>query len=219
MFTGLVAGKGKLLARKPSAGDLRLRFDISDCLAGPLASGESVAINGVCLTATAIDGLEFSADISTETLALTTLGELQIGAAVNVEPSLRVGQPLGGHLVTGHVDGVGEVTSLRRAARSWQIDIAAPPALVPYIAIKGSICVDGVSLTVNAVGQSGFMVNIVPHTAEITTLGGLEAGTRVNLEVDIIARYLEQLLAGRGESRAGISESMLRNLGYLKDPT
>lgn len=218
MFTGLVAGKGKLVARARRRGDLRLSIDVSDCLAGPLTPGESIAVNGVCLTATDIDGLVFAADISTETLALTTLGGLDLGAAVNIEQSLRLGEALGGHLVTGHVDGVGRVSALTEDARSLRVEVETPPALARYVAVKGSICVDGVSLTVNLVSEAGFAVNIVPHTAEVTTFGGLAIGTRVNLEVDIIARYLERLLAGRAEPPAGISESMLRDLGYLKDP-
>ncbi len=217
MFTGLVAGTGKLIERTPRSGDLRLRFDVSDCLEGPLMSGESIAVNGVCLTATEIEGLRFSADISTETLALTTLGQLERGTTVNIEQSVKVGEPLGGHLVSGHVDGLGEVTAVSRDARSWRLQLATPVALMRYIAVKGSICVDGVSLTVNAIDDSGFAVNIVPHTAEVTTLGRYASGTRVNLEVDIIARYLERLLAGQNESDTGINEAMLRQLGYGKD--
>lgn len=217
MFTGLVAGTGKLIGRTPRAGDLRLRFDVTDCLEGPLAIGESIAVNGVCLTVAEIDALQFGADVSRETLALTTLGQLESGATINIEQSIKVGQPLGGHMVSGHVDGLGEVVSVTRDARSWRIQIAAPAELMRYIAVKGSICLDGVSLTVNAVDNNVFAVNIVPHTAAVTTLGRLHAGTHVNLEVDIIARYLERLLVGGDKPVAGLNETMLRNLGYGKD--
>lgn len=217
MFTGLVAGQGTLLGREPRGGDLRLHIDVSDCIDDPLMVGESVAVNGVCLTAASLEGLGFQADVSRETLAVTTLDNLKTGSRVNIERALKVGQPLGGHLVSGHVDGVGELRSVRKDARSWRMQFSAPANLLPYIAVKGSICVEGVSLTVNEVDAEGFGVNIVPHTAELTTMGRLQTGTLVNLEVDIIARYIERLLTGRGNASGHISESLLKELGYGGD--
>jgi riboflavin synthase len=152
-------------------------------------------VQGCCLTATAVQGRTFAADISRETLALTTLGELQAGAPVNLEPALRAGEPLGGHLVSGHIDGVGRIGAVRDDARSRQLTIEAPAELARYLARKGSVAVDGVSLTVNSVDGAGFAVNIIPHTLSSTTLGDLAVGARVNLEVDLVARYLERLLA------------------------
>jgi riboflavin synthase len=157
--------------------------------------GDSIAVNGACLTAVELGGGGFAADVSRETLSLTTLGELAAGSPVNLENALRAGQSLGGHYVSGHVDGVGQVLSRRDDARSVRIEFEVPWGLGRYVARKGSICIDGVSLTVNSASGTRFDVNLVPHTLEVTTLGRLAAGTRVNLEVDIIARYLERLLA------------------------
>ncbi len=160
-----------------------------------LAEGDSVSVQGCCLTALDIHPGSFAADLSRETLALTTLGELRRGSPVNLEPALRAGDPLGGHLVSGHVDGVAQVLSVSGDARSKRLLIEAPPALARFLAPKGSVAVDGVSLTVNEVDGSAFGVNIIPHTQDVTTLGSLVAGTRLNLEVDQVARYLARLLA------------------------
>ena len=158
-----------------------------------MSPGDSICVQGVCLTALAIAKQTFEADVSAETLAHTTLGELEAGAPVNLEPALRVGDALGGHLVSGHVDGVGQVASATEEAGSLRVVIAAPEALSRYLARKGSVTVDGVSLTVNEVDGERFGVNLIPHTRAATTLGTLKEGARVNLEIDVIARYVERM--------------------------
>jgi riboflavin synthase len=193
MFTGLIQGVGRLLARESREGDARLRIGFGDLPAQDLALGESIAVNGVCLTVVAFDANGFEADASSETLALTTLGMLPIDAPLNLERALRAGDRLGGHLVSGHVDGVGKVLSIEPDARAQRWRFAAPAALLRYVAQKGSICVDGVSLTVNRVEDDRFQANLIPHTLEVTTLGRLAAGARVNLEIDLLARYVERL--------------------------
>lgn len=218
MFTGLVAGRGQVTGREEHGGDLRLDIDAGVFEAPALASGESIAVNGVCLTARAgAENMLFSADVSTETLSATTLGQLRVGDRVNLERAVRAGEALGGHLVTGHVDGVGEVADLRRDGRSWRMTVRVPPQLSRYLAPKGSICVDGVSLTINQSDQYSFGVNIVPHTMTVTTLGQLARGARVNIEVDIIARYLERLLATGQAPDKPIDSELLRRLGFGKE--
>jgi riboflavin synthase len=194
MFTGIVLDVGRIEAREPRGGDLRLTIGFTRLDPGRLAVGDSVCVQGCCLTVTAVSGTSFAADLSRETLALTTLGELAVGAAVNLEPALRAGDALGGHLVSGHVDGVGQVLAATPEARSLRLRVEVPADLARYIARKGSVAVDGVSLTVNEVAAAVFGVNIIPHTRSVTTLGELAAGARVNLEVDPIARYLERML-------------------------
>jgi riboflavin synthase len=202
MFSGLVRGIGRVVARTDLGSDQRFRIDIATAAIGPLAIGGSVAVNGVCLTAVEVGSGTFDADVSAETLAVTTLGRLIPGAAVNLEPPLKAGDPLDGHIVTGHVDGVAEVVAFERAGRSQRLVIAVPPALARYLAQKGSVAVDGVSLTVNAVRGSEFEVNVIPHTLAQTVIGGYGPGAAVNIEVDMIARYVERLLAGRADARA-----------------
>lgn len=201
MFTGIVQAIGRVAVAEERGGDLRLVIDASALAAAidaaRLATGESVAVNGACLTVVERAGGRFSADVSRETLALTTLGALKPGDEVNLEAALRAGDPLGGHLMSGHVDGVAEVAGLHGDARSVRVDIAVPPALARYIATKGSVALDGVSLTVNEVQGLRFGVNLIPHTMEVTTLGGLVPGRRLNLEVDQVARYLERLVSLR----------------------
>ena len=194
MFTGIVQGVGRVAGVESIGGDVRLRIAAGPVSLEGVGIGDSIAVNGACLTAVEIDRGGFAADVSRETLSMTTLGELAAGSPVNLENALRAGQALGGHYVSGHVDGVGQVLSRRDDARSVRIEFEVPPGLGRYLARKGSICVDGVSLTVNSAEGARFDVNMVPHTLEVTTLGRLVAGTRVNLEVDIIARYLERLL-------------------------
>ena len=193
MFTGIVLATGRLVAAVAKGGDLELGIDAAALGPGRLAVGDSVSVEGVCLTVTRLDGAVFYADVSRETLAKTTLGTLKHGARVNLEPSLRAGDPLGGHLVCGHVDAVGTLISAQEDARSWRLQFELPVALMRYVAPKGSICVSGVSLTVNEVGGRRFDVNIIPHTREATTLGELREGAMVNIEIDTIARYLERL--------------------------
>jgi len=200
MFSGLVQAVGTLRSRESHGGDLRLRIETGALPLDDAQLGESIAVSGVCLTVVEFDATGFSADVSTETLACTTLGSLADGAPVNLERALRAADRLGGHLVSGHVDGVGRVLSIEPDARSQRWRIAAPPALHRYFAAKGSVCVDGVSLTINGVDAEGFDVNLVPHTVEHTAFGSTPVGAPVNLEVDVVARYVERLLAARDSS-------------------
>ena len=197
MFTGLVQGVGTLARREARGGDARLRIDAGTLAFDDVQAGESIAVNGVCLTVVAFDATGFEADTSTETLALTTLGALPEGRPVNLERALRAGDRLGGHLVSGHVDGVGAVASVEDDARAQRWRFTAPRALMRYIATKGSICVDGTSLTINAVDAAGFEVALVPHTIAHTAFAATRAGDPVNLEVDQVARYVERLLQER----------------------
>lgn len=198
MFTGIIETTGVIAAREDiSSGDTRLRV-ASPALAGrEISLGDSISVNGVCLTATAHEADGFWADVSHETLSCTTTGELGIGSRVNLETALTLGKTLGGHLVSGHVDGVGQLTHAEEDARSWRLRFGFDAALGRYIAAKGSICIDGISLTVNDVTRHDFGVNIVPHTMNVTTLGDKREGDAVNLEVDQVARYLERLLIAR----------------------
>jgi len=201
LFTGIVQGVGRVRSREHRGGDVRLviaceRLDLS-----ALRAGDSVCVQGCCLTATEIQGRTFAADLSRETLALTTLGELAPGAGVNLEPALRAGDALGGHLVSGHIDGVGRITAVSGDARSRRLTIEAPAELARFVAVKGSIAVDGVSLTINSVQAASFGVNIIPHTQTNTTLGELAVGARVNLEVDQVARYIDRLMSHYAELR------------------
>ncbi len=194
MFTGIIIATGRLVSIVPKGGDLELGVDAAALEAGRMSVGDSVSVQGVCLTVTRLDGPVFLADVSRETLAKTTLGMLTLGARLNLEPSLRAGDPLGGHLVSGHVDAVGTVTAMHADARSWRLQFELPVLLMRYVAPKGSICIDGVSLTVNEVSGQRFDVNIIPHTHEVTSLGELRTGGPVNIEIDVIARYLDRLM-------------------------
>lgn len=214
MFTGIVHSEGEVEAIEPRGGDVRLRIRCPGLSLASSSLGDSIAVNGVCLTAVDLDGESFAADVSRESLDLTTLGELRPGHRVNLEQALTLATPLGGHLVTGHVDGVGEVIERREEARSVRFRVRAPAALGRYIARKGSICIDGVSLTVNDVDGAIFGVNIVPHTIEITNVSAWKPGLRVNLEVDIVARYLERLVGD--DAAAGLSMETLRENGFAK---
>jgi riboflavin synthase len=194
MFTGIVQGVATVRAIEPRGGDVTLVFDTAAVSLADIELGGSIAVSGVCLTATRFDASSFAADVSRETLSLTTLGQWVVGSRVNLEKALRAGQALGGHYVTGHVDGVGQLVSRHDDARSERMEFRVPPGLARYVARKGSICIDGVSLTVNGAKGDCFDVNLVPHTLEVTTLGNLQAGSCVNLEVDIIARYVERMM-------------------------
>lgn len=202
MFTGLIQGVGRLLAREDRHGDARLRFDVGTLPFDNVQLGESIAVNGVCLTVVGFDARTFEADASNETLDVTTLGALPVGRALNLERALQVGERLGGHLVSGHVDGVGRVLSVWEDARAERWRFAAPPGLLRYIAPKGSIAVDGVSLTVNAVHADGFEVALVPHTLAHTAFRETAVGDPVNLEVDLVARYVERLVQAREDESA-----------------
>lgn len=219
MFTGIIQAVGRIAALEPKGADMRLyvhtgKLDLSD-----VSLGDSIAVSGVCLTAVALPGDGFWADVSNETLQRTVLGAVVPGTAVNLEKALTPASRLGGHLVSGHVDGVGVVRERRDDGRSVRFRLQAPDELARYIAEKGSICVDGISLTVNAVHGALFDLNIVPHTLQETTMETYGVGRRVNLEVDLIARYLERLLLGEGAASAGgsgISPQFLAEHGFLK---
>ena len=198
MFTGIVQGVGRVRSVEPRGGDVRMWIEGGNVPLGEVAIGGSIAVNGACLTAIELEPGAFAADLSRETLSLTTAGGWVAGTPVNLEKALTAGQSLGGHYVTGHVDGVGRVVSRHDDARSVRVEFEVPGELARYVARKGSVTVDGVSLTVNGVTGNRFDVNLVPHTLEVTILGGYAPGTRVNLEVDIIARYLERLVAATG---------------------
>lgn len=198
MFTGLVQAVGRVRAMSAMGGDVRLRIAGGGFDYPGLSLGESVAVSGVCLTVVARDAEGFDADVSNETLGLTSLAVLREGSAVNLERALTLADRLGGHLVSGHVDGLGRLLSKQDDGRSERWRIAAPAGLMKYIAAKGSICVDGVSLTVNAVDAEAFEVNLVPHTLLHTNFSELEPGAPLNLEVDLLARYVERLLSVTG---------------------
>jgi riboflavin synthase len=196
VFTGIVQDVGRVQVLEPRGGDVQMVIELDRLDLSGVRIGDSICVQGCCLTATELRGRAFAADVSRETLNLTTLGDLKPGTRVNLEPSLKAGDALGGHLVSGHVDGVATITSISGDARSQRLKISVPPDLVRYIARKGSVAVDGVSLTVNEVDGNEFGVNIIPHTQTVTTLGRLTVGARVNLEIDQVARYVERLLLG-----------------------
>lgn len=200
MFTGIVESIGRIVELNSRAEDARLVIDTADLELADMALGDSLAVSGVCLSLVKKHDRSVAVDVSAETLRCTTLGNLHRDSRVNLERALQLGERLGGHLVSGHVDGVGTVVSRDQVGESLQLHIQAPRALARYIAVKGSICVDGVSLTVNTVSGAEFSVNLIQHTQAVTTLGELERGASVNLEVDMIARYLERLI---GERQAG----------------
>jgi riboflavin synthase len=193
MFTGIIVATGRVVSITDKGGDLELGIDSALDLQR-VAVGDSVSVQGACLTVTRKEGTRFYADVSRETMAKTTLGTLKSASRVNLEPSLRVGDPLGGHWVSGHVDAVGAMTQVQQDARSWRLEFELPEPLMRFVAPKGSICVNGVSLTVNNVAGRRFDVNIIPHTHRETTLGELDTGAGVNIEIDVVARYLDRLL-------------------------
>jgi riboflavin synthase len=195
MFTGIVQSIGTISSANLRGGDVELGVIAPQLDLARMTLGDSVSVQGVCLTVTRLDGQVFFADVSAETLAKSTLGALTVGISVNLEPALRAGDALGGHLVSGHVDTVGQLVESHADARSRRLTFAVPEVLARFVASKGSICIDGVSLTVNEVNGRVFGVNIIPHTLGVTTLGRLKIGDRVNVEVDLIARYLDRLIA------------------------
>jgi len=193
MFTGIVTSRGTLLKKTAVGGDCRMHFRCESLSLDQARVGDSICVSGACLTMLDPAGSEFAADVSQETLGVTMLGHLREGQAVNLELAMRADDRMGGHLVTGHVDGLATLVARRPDARAERLDFEVPPQLARYIARKGSVCLDGVSLTVNAVDGCQFSVCLIPHTLEITTLGTLRPGDQVNLEVDLVARYLERL--------------------------
>ena len=218
MFTGIIQSIGTLANSQPKGGDMALLVNTGKLDMSDVALGDSIAVNGVCLTAVAITESSFTADVSRETLALTSLGNLSKGSSVNLEKALTLQTRLGGHMVSGHVDGLGEVESRHNDGRSTRFRIKAPDELAKYIAAKGSITIDGVSLTVNIVDGAFFEINIVPHTIQETIIGSYQAGTKINLEVDVVARYLERLIQGdaAATSSSNITESFLAENGFYK---
>ena len=212
MFTGIVQAVGRVARLEPRGGDVRLHVDTAGLDLADVQPGDSIAVSGVCLTAVALAPRGFAADVSNETLGLTTLGRLAAGDPVNLEKALRLADRLGGHLVSGHVDGVGKVMSVTPDARSQRWTFEVPANLARYIAAKGSVCIDGTSLTVNEVGGNHFGVNLIPHTVERTTFHARRAGDAVNIEVDVIARYVERLVGG-GEALR-IDEAFLKRHGF-----
>lgn len=193
MFTGIVQSVGDIRAVTARGGDVELLVHAPGLGLERVAIGDSIAVSGCCLTVTRLEQNAFAADVSTETLSVTTLAQWRPGTRVNLEKALCAGQPLGGHYVTGHIDGIATVTTVSGDARSTRMQFELPQDLARYIARKGSVCIDGVSLTVNEVAGVRFGINLIPHTLEVTTLGDFRVATRVNVEVDIIARYLERL--------------------------
>ena len=217
MFTGIITAVGTIAALQPRGGDVRLRIATGKLDLSDVQLGDSIAVSGVCLTAVELPGDGFWADASRATLARTLLGEAAPGMKVNLEKALTPTTRLGGHLVSGHVDGIGAVTVWQPDGRSWRLRIQAPDALARYIAEKGSIGVDGVSLTVNRVDGAAFELNIIPQTLAETSLADFKIGRRVNLEVDLIARYLERLLLGERAAQpdgGGLTEALLREHGF-----
>lgn len=212
MFTGIIQSVGRIARLEPRGGDVRLHVDSADLDLTDVQLGDSIAVSGVCLTAVTLEPRGFGADVSNETLSLTTLGGLKPGDPVNLEKALRLADRLGGHMVSGHVDGLGKVVSITPDGRSQRWTFEVPAALARYIAAKGSICIDGTSLTVNEVSGFRFGVNLIPHTVEHTAFRAKRAGDAVNIEVDVVARYIERLLSG-GETPK-LDEAFLKQHGF-----
>jgi len=219
MFTGIIAAIGEVVSLQPKNGDLRLRIKSHGLDLSDVRLGDSIATNGVCLTVVDLPGDGYWADVSRETLANTTLPQWKVGQRVNLEKALTPQTRLGGHIVSGHVDGVGEIVNRYPDARSERFRLRAPKALAKYIAHKGSITIDGTSLTVNKVDGAEFELNIVPHTLAETIMGGYKSGAQVNLEVDVLARYLERLMLGdkaaESEGQTGITLEFLTKNGFV----
>jgi len=211
MFTGIVEEMGSVKALRREAGAARLAIAASTVL-GNTAIGDSISVNGVCLTVVEMSADEFTADVAVETLSVTNLGELKAGARVNLERALQLSARIGGHLVSGHVDAVGRIRSRREEGSGWRIFFDAPDSVLRYVIKKGSIAIDGISLTVADVDRTGFSIAMIPHTAKLTTLGFKSAGDSVNLETDIIGKYIERLLSGRVEG--GLTLEQLKSAGF-----
>lgn len=217
MFTGIIAAIGRIKKIEKCGGDVRLTIDTAELDLTDAQLGDSIAVNGVCLTAIELMSSGFVADVSNETLTTTSLAALKAGTAVNLELALQAQTRLGGHLVSGHVDGVGTLSNRVVDARSVRFTFSVPQELSRYIAKKGSICIDGISLTVNGVGDDFFDVNIVPHTLEKTTLSDRQVGDTVNLEVDVIARYIERLMLGKQVEKEPVDfKKLLENSGFTQ---
>jgi len=217
MFTGIILAIGNIATIQPQGGDYRLTIETGKLALEDINLGDSIAVSGVCLTAVELGKDYFIADVSNETLNRTILGSARVGTPVNLELAMTPSTRLGGHIVSGHVDGVGQVLERSRDGRSYRYQFKAPSQLAKYIAEKGSICIDGVSLTVNQVDGYLFTVNIVPHTLQETTFSKLTVGSSVNLEVDLLARYLERLMQGETTTQesATVTKTLLQNTGFI----
>ena len=216
MFTGIIEATGKLNAIRRQGADLSITISSDHLDFTDVKLGDSIASNGVCLTVTALGKHSFDADVSSETLAHTLFGQYQTGQVINLEKAMLPTTRMGGHIVSGHVDGVSQVVKLEQSGRAWQVWLALPKQLARYIATKGSITVDGISLTVNELSQGAFRLTIVPHTAQHTTIAALKVGSKVHLEVDLIARYLERLLnKDNAGAPGGVSLALLSQRGFL----
>ncbi len=216
MFTGIIESQGVIEKIAPQNGDFKVTIQTGKLDMSDVKIGDSIATNGICLTAIEITNNSYVADVSGETMSVTTATDWQVGTSVNLEKALRLQDRLGGHLVSGHVDGVGTIRQISQEARSWRYEVEAPLELCKYIAAKGSICINGISLTVNQVEGSVFGVNIVPHTRQETTIKEFEVGSKVNLEVDLLARYLERMMSApqtKGES--SITPEFLAQNGFI----
>ena len=207
MFTGIIEAIGTIQRIEKKGGDYRLSINVGSLDMADVKLGDSIAINGVCLTVVGLQQSAFDADVSNETVSLTTMQDLKEGSSVNLEKALLPTTRLGGHLVSGHVDGVGQVANITQDARSTKYTIEVPDELKRYIAVKGSVCVDGTSLTINSVSDNCFEINIIPHTQEKTIIQTYKKGSKVNIEVDLVARYLERLLLGDADSNTGGEKS------------
>jgi len=219
MFTGIIQALGEVERREPGDGDIKLTIACGDLDLSQVQIGDSIAVNGTCLTAVKLSGQSFVADVSVETMQKTSLGQLAVGSPVNLETALTLNTALGGHLVSGHVDGLATLIEMHVDARSIRYRFEVEPAIQHYIAVKGSVTVDGVSLTVNNVEANQFDVNIVPHTQQKTVFQYYQAGSRVNIEIDIIARYLERLLQGRADNTGPKDQQLVETLiksGFIK---
>jgi len=217
MFTGIILAIGKISAIEAKSGDCRLTIDVGELPMNDVSLGDSIAVNGVCLTVVELGVEHFVADVSNETLSRTTLENLTVGMQVNLELALTPTTRLGGHVVSGHVDGLGVIIEKKQDARSYRFRCKAPDELAKYIAEKGSICINGISLTVNEVDGAVFGVNIVPHTLNQTTLGTTDVGAKVNLEVDLLARYMERLMRGDASAKSSdqVTQELLQNSGFI----
>ena len=218
MFTGIILAIGSIAAIQPKGGDVRLKINTEKLSLSDAALGDSIAVNGVCLTAVELGSHYFCADVSNETLSCTTLNYAMVGTPVNLELALTPTTRLGGHIVSGHVDGIGTIVEKKNDGRSIRFFVKAPDNLAKYIAEKGSICINGISLTVNSVDGALFSVNIVPHTLQETTLGTAQIRNQVNLEVDLLARYMERLMKGdkAAQSCSNVTMELLQQSGFIK---
>jgi riboflavin synthase len=218
MFTGIISAIGLISAIENKGGDCRLTINTGKLSLSDTQLGDSIAVNGVCLTAVELGQQHFCADVSNETLSRSTLKNALVGTPVNLELALTPTTRMGGHIVSGHVDGIGELVELKPDARSWRLSFKVPDELAKYIAEKGSITINGISLTVNTVNGALFSVNIVPHTLKETTLADIKVGSHVNLEVDLLARYMERLLLGEAAAKpkSAITETLLRDSGFIR---